>query len=137
MKSFTASVRQGQTTENVGAQQFQADIFFRPPYMATVELDTGNVTEMHCMSTFVLIGMHVRPVRTYSELNGLVQVYNSARNTNRNALILGDFNADCSYFGPTDKQQNILYREKGVFEWLVQDGQKTNADSTSSCTYDR
>ena len=137
MKSFTATVQQGQTTEYVGRQRFQADIFFRPPYVATVELDTRKVTEMHCMSKFVLIGMHVRPVRTYSELNGLVQVYNSARNTNENALILGDFNADCSYFGPVDRQQNILYKEKGVFKWLVQDGQKTNADSTSSCTYDR
>ncbi len=136
MKSFTATVQQGQTTEYVGTQQFQADIFFRPPYVATVELDTEKVTEMHCMPKFVLIGMHVRPVRTYSELNGLVQVYNSAQNTNENALILGDFNADCSYFGPVDRQQNILYREKGIFKWLVQDGQKTNT-GRRSCTYDR
>ena len=136
MKSFTATIQQGEITEYVGRQRFQADIFFRPPYVASVELDTGKVTEMHCMSKFVLIGMHVRPVRTYSELNGLVQVYNSARNTNENALILGDFNADCSYFGPVDRLQNILYREKGVFEWLVEDGQKTNTGKRS-CTYDR
>lgn len=90
------------------------------------------------MKTFVLIGIHTRPHRTYSELNGLVEVYDLARKTftQENALILGDLNADGDYFGTTDKKQNTLYARCDLFKWLVQDGNKTNYGQTSK-TYDR
>lgn len=142
MKSLTAKAQQESITEyKVGNQRFEAEIFFRPPFVATVQVDIREVTEMHCMERFVLIGIHVRPARAYSELNGLVKVYNSVlenwRMNGGNALILGDLNGDCSYFGPVDKAQNILYREKNVFKWLVQDGAKTNIGKSRDCAYDR
>ena len=121
------------------APPFPAPVFFRPPFVAKVEVKAANVQELECMPQFVLIGIHVRPHRAYSELNGLVNVYDRVKLfTGRdNALILGDLNADCSYFGPVDKKQNVLYRLKQIFKWLVEDGVKTNAGSRRVCTYDR
>ena len=91
------------------------------------------------MPNFTLIGIHARPNRAYSEVNGLVNVYDWAKQTTKqeNALILGDLNADCAYFGFVDKKQNILYTQRHIFKWLVNDGVKTNAYSKSNCTYDR
>ena len=77
-------------------------------------------------------------MRTYSELNGLVEVYKWATRSYKykNVLILGDLNADGDYFGPVDKMQNPLYARSDLFKWLVQDGEKTNYGQTSK-TYDR
>ena len=106
--------------------------------MAEVEVNTFGVSELACMRKFVLIGIHTKPVRTYSELNGLVNVYNWARqHKSENALILGDLNADCGTFGPVEKQNSILYKERRYFKWLISDGTKTNAVSRQSCAYDR
>ena len=124
----------------MGGVNFQADVFFRPPFVAHVKVNTTSVPELHCMPEFVLIGIHTRPVRTYSELNGLVNVYDRrarVRGINGNALILGDFNADCGTFGPVERTQNTLYRERDIFHWLVEDGVKTNVAKSSDCTYDR
>ena len=124
----------------MGGVNFQADVFFRPPFVARVQVNITAVPELDCMPEFALIGIHTRPVRTYSELNGLVNVYDRrarVRGINGNALILGDFNADCGTFGPVERTQNTLYRERDIFHWLVEDGVKTNVAKSSDCTYDR
>ena len=140
ISEFTAEVHQEQTCHHVGGENFQADVFFRPPFVARVQVNTTTVPELDCMPEFALIGIHTRPVRTYSELNGLVNVYDRrarVRGIYGNALILGDFNADCSTFGPVERLQNILYRERHIFNWLVEDGVKTNVAKSRDCTYDR
>lgn len=113
-------------------------VFFRPPFVFYVKVKPNTVPELDCMNTFVLIGIHTRPMRTYSELNGLVEVYKWATRSYKykNVLILGDLNADGDYFGPVDKMQNPLYARSDLFKWLVQDGEKTNYGQTSK-TYDR
>ena len=124
----------------MGGENLQADVFFRPPFVARVQVNTTAAPELECMPEFVLIGIHTRPVRTYSELNGLVNVYDRTarvRGINGNALILGDLNADCGTFGPVEREQSVL-RKRHIFHWLVKDEVKTNAASTSKdCTYDR
>ena len=124
----------------MGGENFQADVFVRPPFVARVQVNTMAAPELECMPEFMLIGIHTRPTRTYSELNGLVNVYDRrarVRVINGNALILGDFNADCGTFGPVEKIQNVLYRETHIFHWLVEDGVKTNVAKSKDCTYDR
>ena len=125
---------------HVGGENFQAAVFFRPPFVAHVKVNTAAVPELDCMPEFALIGIHTKPARTYSELNGLVNVYDGrarVRGINGNALILGDFNADCGTFGPVERIQNTLYRERDIFHWLVKDGVKTNVAQSKDCTYDR
>ncbi len=124
----------------MGGVNFHADAFFRPPFVACVKVNLTTVPELDCMPEFALIGIHTRPVRTYSELNGLVTVYDwKARvpGINGNALLLGDFNADCSTFGPVERTQNILYKERDIFHWLVTDEVKTNVAQSKDCAYDR
>ena len=88
------------------------------------------------MPNFVLIGIHTRPARVYSELNGLVNAYDWARQhyNQQNALILGDLNAAGGYFGPVDRQQNVLVR-RNDFRWLIDDFTPTNVAGTEA--YDR
>ena len=117
----------------VGTPPTRAPVFFRPPFVADVHV-RNNISDLCCMPHFVLIGIHTRPARTYSELNGLVDVYDWAKKKYENALILGDLNADSGYFGPVDKKQNVLVK-RNDFKWLVKDDMKTNVDGTSA--YDR
>ena len=114
----------------------QAPVFFRPPQVLHVQIKSNTVPELHCMPNFVLIGIHARPTRAYSELNGLVDVYDWAQQYYKqgNALILGDLNAAGGYFGPVDKIQNILRKRTG-FRWLIKDDNPTNINGDKA--YDR
>ena len=140
ISKITAEVHQEQITQyHVGGENLQADVFFRPPFVARIQVNTNTVPELECMPEFVLIGIHTRPVRTYGEVNGLVNVYDQTarvRGIDGNALILGDLNADCGTFGPVEKASSVL-REEHIFNWLIKDGMKTNVASRSSCAYDR
>ena len=141
VSNLTAEVRQEQMRQyHVSGENFQADVFVRPPFVAHVQVNTTAVPELDCLPEFALIGIHTKPARTYSELNGLVNVYDRrarVRGINGNALLLGDFNADCGTFGPVERIQNILYKERDIFHWLVEDGVKTNVAQSKDCTYDR
>ena len=110
-----------------------APVFFRPPLVVLVD-----VKELGRMRKFMLIGLHARPFRAYSELNGLVDTYVWAMNkfNAKNALILGDLNADCEYFGPVDEQQNFLVTRKKDFLWLVENKARTNT-AAKPCAFDR
>ena len=118
------------------APSTEAPVFFRSPRVLRVQVKSDKVPELHCMPNFVLIGIHVRPTRAYSELNGLVDVYDWAKQEYKqeNALILGDLNAAGGYFGPVDKIQNILRKRKG-FRWLIKDNNPTNIKGNKA--YDR
>ena len=125
-----------QLTYPVGAPATPAPIFFRPPFILRARV-TPAVPELQCMPEFFLIGLHARPTRVYSELNGLVDAYDLTRHdyTQENALILGDFNADGISFGEVDKLQNVLVRRQD-FRWLIDDNTKTNT-AQESRAYDR
>jgi len=112
-----------------------APIFFRPPFILRARV-TQAVPELHCMTEFFLIGLHARPARVYSELNGLVDAYDLTRHDygQENALILGDFNADGTFFGDVDRLQNVLVRRQD-FRWLIGDNTKTN--TLGDKAYDR
>ena len=109
----------------------RAEVFFRPPFVVRVDRALPK-----CMKKIVLIGIHTRPARTYSELNGLVDVYEMAKMEygTDNALILGDLNADRPSFGAVDKMQNILVL-RSDFNWVIKDGDMTNHKQSRS--YDR
>ena len=86
---------------------------------------------------FFLIGIHTQPSNVLAELNALVEVYEEAVNHFgiENGIMLGDFNADCSYL--SQKRYNtLLLVTDSRFTWLLD----TSIDSTtgnSDCAYDR
>ncbi len=51
-----------------------------------------------------------------------------------NILLMGDFNADCSYVGKT--KLKALKLKKSGYHWLIPDDADTTVSSTD-CAYDR
>ena len=86
---------------------------------------------------FFLIGIHTQPSNVLAELNALVEVYEEAVNHfgTENGIMLGDFNADCSYLSQR-RYNTLLLVTDSRFTWLLD----TSIDSTtgnSDCAYDR
>ena len=72
------------------------------------------------------------------EISSLADVYDSVAKQyeNPNALILGDFNADCRYFPLKYRNDAKLYAERR-FLWLIPDNADTTVARKNSCAYDR
>ncbi|KAF3846973.1 hypothetical protein F7725_004051 [Dissostichus mawsoni] len=81
---------------------------------------------------FVLIPQHTSPDSAVKEVNSLFDVVTDVRarwNTN-NILLMGDFNAGCSYVSGADWQQIRLFTDKS-FHWLIKDDVDTTASGVS------
>jgi deoxyribonuclease-1/deoxyribonuclease-1-like protein len=100
--------------------------FEREPYVAHFRFGAD---------TFTMIGIHTSPSDVSTELNALPPVYSEAKQKfgSRNIFIVGDLNADCSYYNPT--RQGFDFFADSVTP-LVPEGTDTTVANTS-CTYDR
>jgi len=54
-----------------------------------------------------------------------------------NVIVLGDFNADCSYVRASEWPAIALRNREDLYHWLIGDDADTNVASGSSCAYDR
>lgn len=57
-------------------------------------------------------------------------------NVLQNVMLLGDFNADCSYL-PKKNRKNVRLITDTSLSWLIPDTADTTVRSTTSCAYDR
>ena len=102
------------------------DKFHREPYMCQFKAKTGNFD-------FVLIIIHTDPDDATDEIEALPLALTEARNHFKNEsdfIILGDLNADCTYFDES------AYKNTAINHWLIGNEVDTNL-AKSSCTYDR
>ena len=111
------------------------DYFQREPYRASFELlnESGNSSGFD----FTLFTIHTKPADALSEINSIDEVIDEYRLSNPEELdivILGDFNADCSYATSQELWESRL-REPN-YTWLVNDLADTTVSSTD-CAYDR
>ena len=93
-----------------------------------------TITHTH---TYTHIHTHTC-THVYSELNALVGVYDKAVSyfgSNQNGIILGDFNAGCSYLNRA-KESQLSLKNDPRFKWLIERDVKTTLGS-SDCAYDR
>jgi len=98
--------------------------FARPPLVARFQAGFFD---------FRLIGIHVTPDDAWDELAALAEVAEAVSDpTERDVILLGDFNADCSYL--RDPGRSHPLRAAG-YHWVIGDGVPTNVSGT--CTYDR
>ena len=83
------------------------------------------------------MGIHTQPSDAYNEINALVDVYEEAVKHfgNQNGIILGDFNADCSYLSRS-KEGKLSLKNDSRFNWLIESDIDTTI-SSSDCAYDR
>ena len=103
------------------------DKFHREPYMCSFKAKNGTFD-------FVLITIHTDPDEATDEIEALLTLaLTEARDhfTNESDfIILGDLNADCTYFDESAYQNPIMNH------WIIGNELDTNL-AKSSCTYDR
>jgi endonuclease/exonuclease/phosphatase family metal-dependent hydrolase len=104
------------------------DTFHREPFVAHFKVKAGSFD-------FIIVNIHVDPDDAKSEINALPVVITAAASifSERDVILLGDLNADCSYFDETDTTSPLRGQE---YTWLINNDMDTNV-AASKCTYDR
>eukprot|EP00794_Sanderia_malayensis_P007555 gene7555-8392_t len=104
------------------------DIFQREPFVV-------KFTSTKLAMPFAVIGIHTAPSDAATEIDHLVDVYESAklRWGISDVILMGDFNAGCTYVSDWSKIRLATDRR---FYWLINDITDTTAGSTE-CAYDR
>jgi endonuclease/exonuclease/phosphatase family metal-dependent hydrolase len=104
------------------------DPFHREPYIASFRVLGGNFDA-------TLITIHTDPDEATEEINALDDVVRYAQSTypdERDFIVMGDLNADCSYF---DEDSNSTMHGSGYY-WCINNSVDTTTKPTD-CTYDR
>jgi len=104
------------------------DPFSREPYIASFRAVDGNFDA-------TLITIHVAPDNATEEINTLDDVVGYAQSTypdEQDFIVMGDLNADCSYF---DEDSDSTMSGSGYY-WCINNSVDTTTKSTN-CTYDR
>jgi endonuclease/exonuclease/phosphatase family metal-dependent hydrolase len=96
--------------------QYRED-FNRPPILAVFNLTRYDLR---------IYSIHTDPDRVASELKALESVVNSSGDV----MVMGDLNADCSYYNPSRNP------EFDSWFWAIGDGEDTTVAGTD-CAYDR
>lgn len=106
------------------------DLFQREPFLVRFQSVSGNLD-------FALIGIHTDPGDAVLEIDGLTDVYTDmlSRWNDYDAIILGDFNADCSYVSEADQAAIRLWTQTRFTWWIDEDSDTTT--SSTDCAYDR
>jgi hypothetical protein len=85
---------------------------------------------------FILVTAHTSPNKNIPELNALYDFYNEVRKqgkSQKDVILLGDLNADCSYLRESAK---IKLRSPN-FIWVVDNSEDTTVRDSTNCAYDR
>uniref|UniRef100_A0A8C4XRZ5 Deoxyribonuclease-1 n=1 Tax=Falco tinnunculus TaxID=100819 RepID=A0A8C4XRZ5_FALTI len=115
-----------------GCEPCGTDTFSREPFIVKFSSPTTRVEE------FVIVPLHAKPSHAPEEIDALYEVYTNVVNkwATNNILLLGDFNADCSYVTSAE-WPSIRLRSLDACEWLIPDSADTTVADTTDCAYDR
>ena len=125
-----------QLDEGVLYADDEHDYFQREPYLARFQAVNESFD-------FVLITAHTAPAKsenpdiTKKEVSALNEVVKWAKKHYPNEedfIVLGDFNADCSYLKESEIERLEIYKD---YSWLIPHSAKTTLAKTRDCTYDR
>lgn len=107
------------------------DIFQREPFVVRFQAKEAYVSD------FAMAAIHTSPKDAEKEIDHLVDVYDDIerRWKLKDVMILGDFNAGCSYVTKSEWRKVRLATEKR-FYWLISDQMDTTV-AKSDCPYDR
>jgi len=107
------------------------DLFEREPFIVRFKAPSAAVKD------FFIAGIHTSPEAAKEEVGHLVKVYDDAikRFKLTDGVIMGDFNAACSYFAKKYWKVNPL-RQDPRFTWLIGDDINTTVGK-ADCAYDR
>ena len=102
------------------------DVFEREPYIASFKISSFD---------FVLVGIHIKPDDAYNEIGNLTLVVSSiqaAKPNEKDIIVMGDFNADGTYFDEDDTSNLFKASE---YKWLIPNAMDTMVKT--DYTYDR
>ncbi|XP_039095215.1 deoxyribonuclease-1 isoform X2 [Hyaena hyaena] len=114
-----------------GCEPCGNDTFSREPSIVRFFSPLTEVRE------FAIVPLHAAPLDAVAEMDALYDVYLDVRRKwdLEDVLLMGDFNAGCSYVAPS-QWSSIRLRTSPAFQWLIPDTADTTATSTH-CAYDR
>ena len=130
-KEQYAYIYNTQTIQQIGSPYTYPDsndLIQREPYVSEFKAKNGNFD-------FVLITIHTDPDTATQEINDMPEVVEDARSRYQGEgdfIVMGDLNADCSYFN--ENSQSPL--RSGDYYWIINNSIDTTTKSTD-CTYDR
>jgi endonuclease/exonuclease/phosphatase family metal-dependent hydrolase len=102
------------------------DVFEREPYIASFKIGSFD---------FMLVGIHTKPDDAYNEIGNLTLVISSiqaAKPNEKDIIVMGDFNADSTYFDEDDTSNLFKASE---YKWLIRNDMDTMVKT--DYTYDR
>ncbi|XP_067089571.1 deoxyribonuclease-1 [Osmerus mordax] len=118
-------------TYDDGCEPCGTDTFIREPFVVMFS------SKYTAVENFVLIPQHTSPDFALQEVDALYDVAADVRvrwNTN-DIILLGDFNAGCSYVTSSEWVKIRLFTDKS-YHWLITDDVDTTVSNTV-CPYDR
>lgn len=121
--------------EAISEYQFpdNQDVFEREPYTVQFRRLEPNYVGPR---DFSYVSLHAKPDDAVAEIDALVEVYDVvAQQYGEDALLAGDFNADCNYVCSTCWGGIDLWTDDR-FTWLLGNSLDTTVSSTD-CAYDR
>ncbi|HWQ96363.1 MAG TPA: endonuclease/exonuclease/phosphatase family protein [Candidatus Methylomirabilis sp.] len=130
-KEQYAYIYNSQTIQPVGSPYVfpdSNDLFQREPYVSKFKAKNGNFD-------FVLVTIHTDPDTANQEISDLPKVVEDAKSRYQaegDFIVMGDLNADCSYFN--ENSQSPL--RSSDYIWVINESMDTTTKSTD-CTYDR
>ncbi|NXO00222.1 DNSL3 Deoxyribonuclease, partial [Rhinopomastus cyanomelas] len=121
-----------QTYQYPDTQPGNEDAFSREPFSVWFQSPKTAVKE------FAIIPLHTTPETAVREIDELYDVYLDVKQhwNTENIILMGDFNAGCSYV-PQKQWKNIRLRTNSEFVWLIGDKNDTTVKGSTSCPYDR
>ncbi|XP_053411317.1 deoxyribonuclease-1 isoform X1 [Nycticebus coucang] len=114
-----------------GCEPCGNDTFSREPAIVKFSSPFTEVRE------FAIVPLHAAPTDAVAEIDALYDVYLDVRQKwdMKDIMLMGDFNAGCSYVNPS-QWPSIRLRMHSAFQWLIPDSADTTTTSTH-CAYDR
>ncbi|KAL6476198.1 hypothetical protein MHYP_G00146970 [Metynnis hypsauchen] len=118
-------------TYDDGCEPCGTDTFMREPFVVMFS------SKYSAVQNFVLIPQHTSPDFAVKEVDALhdVVVYTRQLWSTNDILLLGDFNAGCSYIKAKDWPSIRLFTDQS-YHWLIPDTADTTVTDTT-CPYDR
>ncbi|MBV94302.1 Deoxyribonuclease-1, partial [Eschrichtius robustus] len=110
---------------------------FTPRLMAEPSPHQLSVTVSTEIKEFAIVPLHAAPSDAVAEIDSLYDVYLDVwqKWDLENIMLMGDFNAGCSYVIPS-QWSSIRLHKSPHFQWLIPDTADTTVTSTH-CAYDR
>ncbi|XP_069899869.1 deoxyribonuclease-1 isoform X2 [Globicephala melas] len=114
-----------------GCEPCRNDSFSREPAVVKFSSPFTQIKE------FAIVPLHAAPSDAVAEIDSLYDVYLDVwqKWDLEDIMLMGDFNAGCSYVTPS-QWSSIRLRRSPPFQWLIPDTADTTVTSTH-CAYDR